>query len=178
MKLTGRHLFLHATHFTPIAQQTAPHELHKMHTPTPTTEPHDLPYAGFWTRFVALMLDSLILSIVTVVLVVAVGIPLIPEPEEYTTRLQLNLLSMLLGWIYYAGLESSKYQATLGKQMMGIFVTDLDGERVSFSRASGRYFSKILSGFILLIGYIVAAFTERRQALHDILAKTLVFRHR
>ncbi|MDX5482552.1 MAG: RDD family protein [Hymenobacteraceae bacterium] len=149
-----------------------------MNTSSPEAEPLDLPYAGFWIRFVALFLDSLILSVVSVVLFFLLGIPLVPELDDYATRLKINLLSMFLGWVYYAGLESSRYQATLGKQMMGIFVTDTDGERISFARATGRYFGKLLSGMILLIGYIMAAFTERKQALHDLIAKTLVFKHR
>jgi uncharacterized RDD family membrane protein YckC len=59
---------------------------------------------------------------------------------------------------------------------LGIRVTDLDGGRISFGRATGRYFGKILSGLILGIGFLMAAFTERKQALHDLLAGTLVVR--
>ena len=71
-------------------------------------------------------------------------------------------------------MEASSKKATLGKMALGLIVTDVNGVRLSFGRASGRYFGKILSGLILNIGFIMAAFTEKKQALHDILAGTLV----
>jgi uncharacterized RDD family membrane protein YckC len=82
----------------------------------------------------------------------------------------------MLSWIYYASLESSAWQATLGKKILGLKVTDLAGNRISFARASGRFFGKIVSGMILGIGFLMAGFTERKQALHDILAGCLVLR--
>ena len=75
---------------------------------------------------------------------------------------------------YWAAFESSKWQASPGKMALGIKVTDLNGNRISFARASGRYFAKILSGLTLLVGYFMAAFTARKQALHDIIAGCLV----
>ena len=71
-------------------------------------------------------------------------------------------------------MESSSKQATLGKLALGIVVTDLNGNRISFGRATGRYFGKIVSGMIFAIGYIMAGITERKQALHDIMASCLV----
>lgn len=85
-------------------------------------------------------------------------------------------LSIVAGWLYFALMESSKFQGTVGKLALGIIVTDVDGNKISFARATGRYFSKILSGFILMIGYIMAGFTEKKQALHDIIAGTLVWK--
>lgn len=82
----------------------------------------------------------------------------------------------MAGWIYYALMESSGWQATLGKKVLGLKVTDLAGNRISFARASGRFFGKILSGMLLLVGFMMAGFTERKQALHDILAGCLVLR--
>jgi len=82
--------------------------------------------------------------------------------------------SVIVSWLYFALMESSSKKATLGKMALGLIVTDINGARLSFGRASGRYFAKILSGIILNIGYIMAAFTEKKQALHDILAGTLV----
>jgi len=79
-------------------------------------------------------------------------------------------------WLYEAFLESSSYQATLGKMIFGMKVTDLNGDRISFERATGRHFAKWLSGVILCIGYIMVGFTERKQGLHDLLAGTLVRR--
>jgi uncharacterized RDD family membrane protein YckC len=82
--------------------------------------------------------------------------------------------SILIGWLYFALMESSNKQATLGKMLIGIKVTDLDGNRITFGKATARHFSKIISGVILAVGYIMAGFTQRKQALHDIIAGTLV----
>ena len=79
-------------------------------------------------------------------------------------------------WLYFALLESSAKQGTLGKMALGIRVTDLDGNRISFGRATGRYFAKFISAIILYIGFIMAAFTAKKQALHDIIASTLVIK--
>ena len=88
----------------------------------------------------------------------------------------IRLLALMLSWIYYASMESSTWQATLGKKILGLKVTDLAGNRISFGRASGRFFGKILSGMILGIGFLMAGFTARKQALHDMLAGCLVLR--
>ena len=80
-----------------------------------------------------------------------------------------------LGWLYFAGMESSERQATFGKSVVSLRVTDLEGRRLSFKHATGRFFAKIVSGLIpLAIGYIMAGFTEKKQALHDMIAGTLV----
>ena len=79
-------------------------------------------------------------------------------------------------WLYYTLMESSRYQATLGKMVLGIQVTDLEGNRISLARANGRYFGKVLSKMVLYIGFIMAAFTEKKQALHDVIAGCLVVR--
>jgi len=87
------------------------------------------------------------------------------------------LIGTLVAWLYHAVLESSEWQATAGKKALGLKVTDLEGARVSFTRASGRHFAKIISGLIPLgIGYIMAGFTARKQAIHDMLAGCLVLR--
>lgn len=80
----------------------------------------------------------------------------------------------IIGWLYCAKMESSDKQATLGKQALGIKVTTLNGKLVSFAQATVKYFAEYLSTLIFLIGYIMAAFTNQKQALHDILAKTVV----
>ena len=86
----------------------------------------------------------------------------------------LQLIATAGGFLYFALMESSTNQATVGKMALGIKVTDLEGNRISFGRALGRTFAKILSGLIIFIGYIIAAFTEKKQALHDMIAGTLV----
>ncbi len=84
------------------------------------------------------------------------------------------LIGIAGGWLYEAFMESSTRQATLGKMIFGMRVTDLAGNRISFERATGRYFAKWVSTITLFIGYIMAGFSERKQALHDLLAGTLV----
>jgi uncharacterized RDD family membrane protein YckC len=93
----------------------------------------------------------------------------------YLLSLAITILAM---WLYNALMESSAKQATLGKMALGIVVVDLGGKRISFARATGRFFSKFLISSILLIGYILAAFTEKKQALHDLIAGTLVVNRR
>jgi uncharacterized RDD family membrane protein YckC len=85
-------------------------------------------------------------------------------------------IGFLGGWLYEASMESSSKQATLGKMALGLKVTTEAGQRISFARATGRHFAKYLSGMILMIGYIMAGFTQRKQALHDMIAGTLVAR--
>jgi uncharacterized RDD family membrane protein YckC len=77
-------------------------------------------------------------------------------------------------WLYYAFQEAGRYQATIGKRAMGLIVTDLEGYQISFGRATGRYFAKCLSSMTLGIGYIMAGFTQKKQALHDMVASTIV----
>jgi uncharacterized RDD family membrane protein YckC len=89
----------------------------------------------------------------------------------------LAFVCVLLAWIYNAGMESSRHQGTLGKMALGLIVTDLQGRPIGFGRASGRYFAKIITGLIPLgIGYAMAGFTEKKQALHDMIASCLVLR--
>ena len=83
-------------------------------------------------------------------------------------------LGFLAPWLYEAFMMSSEWQATAGKRVMSIVVTDLDGGRISFARATGRHFAKYLSAFLLGIGFVMAAFTSKKQALHDMIAETLV----
>lgn len=119
-------------------------------------------YAGFWKRFVAYLIDAILLGVI--------GGILTSQADEATA----SSITTILGWLYFALMESSSRQATIGKSVMNIYVTDLNGQRISFLRATGRYFAKFISAIILLIGFIMAAFTERKQALHDMIASTLV----
>jgi uncharacterized RDD family membrane protein YckC len=89
-----------------------------------------------------------------------------------------NSIFMIGSWLYEALLLSSPWQATLGKLALGLRVTDEYGQRISFLRATGRHFAKYLSWMTIFIGFIMVAFTERRQALHDFIAGTLVWRDR
>ncbi|MDX6534177.1 MAG: hypothetical protein QOF68_1921 [Gaiellales bacterium] len=119
-------------------------------------------YAGFWKRAAAFLIDAIILAVPNAIILAALG------------RSSGDLVVLVLDWLYFAYQESSEAQATLGKRALGIKVTDVEGNRITFARATGRYFAKILSALTLLIGYIMAAFTARKQALHDLIAGTLV----
>ncbi|MEI7979910.1 MAG: RDD family protein [Bacteroidota bacterium] len=130
-------------------------------------------YAGFWIRFAAAFIDGIILSIPQLAIQFAMG----ESASEFGAGFLLYYVIIIsLNWIYYAGMESSSNQATLGKMVVGIKVTNLEGEPITFINATGRYFAKIISTIILLIGFIMAAFTPKKQALHDQLAKTLVIK--
>lgn len=142
-------------------------------------------YAGFWLRLVAYIIDSIVLGfavgvVIFMPLMDRAGISLDNPWTFYTSPsrqvVAMRLLVVMASWLYWALMESSPWQATLGKKVLGLMVTDLAGRRVSFGRASGRYFAKIISGMILLIGFFMAGFTERKQSLHDIIAGCLVTR--
>ncbi len=123
-------------------------------------------FAGFWRRFAAIGLDGLIL------LPVGVAIVVLAPVRELTAQ----ALVVAVNWLYYAWLESSPAQGTWGKSVFGIKVTGTDGQRINFWRASWRWFAKIFSIAPVLLGFVLAAFTSRKRALHDYLASTLVTR--
>ena len=137
-------------------------------------------YAGFWKRFAAFIIDIFILSFGNFFIGFIFGIPydVLTGKAEFAgfadDYVLSFILSILLIWIYQAVMESSVKQATLGKMALGIVVTDLSGNRVSFGKASGRYFGQVLSGFILGIGFLMIAFTAKKQGLHDMMAGCLV----
>lgn len=120
-----------------------------------------------WKRFLAVLLDGIILQIGGFVIL------LIDYVLGSTDAIDL-FLSLILGWLYFALMEISRRQATLGKQALGIIVTDLNGNRISFGKATTRYFGKLISTLTLGIGFIMAGFSEKKQALHDMFAGCLV----
>jgi uncharacterized RDD family membrane protein YckC len=153
-------------------------------------------YAGFWKRFAAYLIDALILGVVSWIVIlpvlglVGIGASSMDYSEDemmMDEEAAAGLAAMMIGagmmlwvvigtagWLYFALMESSSKQATLGKMALGIIVTDANGNRLTFGRATGRYFGKILSGLIFYIGFLMAAFTEKKQALHDMIAGCLV----
>ena len=132
-------------------------------------------YAGFGSRLVASIIDGLLVSVVfwTAYFIFFTDFQGSSDniPVWY---LVFFLITYIIPWLYYALMEASSKQATLGKMALGIKVTDEAGNRISFGKATGRHFGKILSALILYIGYIMIAFTGKKQGLHDILAGTLV----
>ncbi len=141
-------------------------------------------YAGFWLRAVAYLIDSMIVSLP--LLLAGSFAPskfiIFPDPNS-ASRLafpQLTPLAIALVipivWLYYAIFEASPWQATPGKRVLRLYVTDLNGRPITFARATIRHFAKMISSLTFLGGYVVAGFTEKKQALHDIIASCLVLR--
>lgn len=123
--------------------------------------PSLLHYAGFWWRVLAWFLDGLVLTAIFALLVGA-GDP--------------GAMCVVIGWLYSALMESSRWQGTLGKRACGLVVVDEQSNSISFARATGRYFAKYISVLTMGVGFVMAAFTRRKQALHDIIAGTLVLK--
>lgn len=134
-------------------------------------------YASFWSRFLASLLDTIILYILAFMAGAVLGFVFASATGATEGFEALGfIVGIIVSWLYNALSESSPKQATIGKQALGIVVTDLNGERISFGKATARYFGKYLSTITLLIGYLMAAFTEKNQALHDIIVGTLVIK--
>ena len=130
-------------------------------------------YAGFWRRAAAAILDTIV---VWVALMILVAMALGFDSGEGNGVAAAYLLAVLGTWLYCAVMESSSRQATLGKMALGIKVAGLSGQRIGFWRATGRYFGKIVSNILLCVGYVMAAFTRRRQCLHDMMAGAVVIK--
>lgn len=163
--------------------------------PAPVASYGGVAYAGFWLRFVAYLIDGVISGIAFLVLLVPLffltgagaALSRIGSGEDISDDaaafLGLGFIAgffgiiLLVSWLYHALSESSSWQATPGKKLLNLYVTDLSGRSISFGRASGRFFAKIITGMIpLAIGYILAGFTEKKQAVHDMIASCLVLR--
>lgn len=131
-----------------------------------------LQYAGFWIRVGAYLIDFIILSIVNaVVAMLFMGGSY--SPLGMNVGLQVSMA--VLGIAYFTAMESSSRQGTVGKMAVGIKVGTLNGEQISFGKALGRYFAKILSAMILCIGFMMAGWDKKKQGLHDKLAATCVY---
>jgi uncharacterized RDD family membrane protein YckC len=140
-------------------------------------------YAGFWLRVGAYLIDLLLITAITCPIGIAVGAFAAfaqqggdegAQVASLAMQMIVNVISIFAGWLYSALLESSSWQGTVGKKVLGIRVTDEYGNRIGFGRATGRHFAKIISSLICLVGFIMAAFTEKKQGLHDMMAGTLV----
>ena len=147
-------------------------------------QPHQVMYAGFWPRFVAVIIDGMIMAAGSCFIAVCIGsvfgarggmrIGPSGTGSSLAVEVLFQLVKIIISWLYCSMMESGPWQATLGKKALGLVVTDLQGNRITFGRATGRHFAKIISAIILLIGYMMAGWTEKKQALHDMIAGTLV----
>jgi uncharacterized RDD family membrane protein YckC len=127
-------------------------------------------YAGFWKRATAALIDGILLIVCCYIVLSTAAAT--QSPEYYAiARL---ICYFVIPWIYFAGMESSFRQATAGKMIVGIVVTDLEGNKISFKQASLRYWAKLISFTILYIGFLMAGFTKKKQALHDMITNSLV----
>ncbi|MGC1483021.1 MAG: RDD family protein [Candidatus Acidiferrum sp.] len=152
-------------------------------------------YAGFWLRFVAYIIDGIVSCLAFVILLIPLfvltgagaALGRIVSDGDIGDDMGAFLgvgfifgffgIILVVSWLYYALSESSSWQATLGKKILNLKVTDMSGQPISFGRATGRYFGKIITSMIpLFIGYIMAGFTEKKQAIHDMIASCLVLR--
>lgn len=145
----------------------------------------DVKYAGFWIRFLAGLIDSIILTFAFILFLGIYGglavlfhfYGLHPQQNGKLIVILFTIYTIgttILYYLYFALLESSSWQATLGMKACGLKITDSDFKRISFWRALGREICTILSSFILYIGYIMIAFTRRKQGLHDMICDTYV----
>jgi len=152
-------------------------------------------YAGFWLRFVAYIIDYIIIwvaqSFIFIPILGILGLSFASGMEAggadvdsaaavgmlagmLAAMAATALLSSIIALLYWTLMESSKFQGTVGKIALGIKVTDTDGNKLDFVKALVRNLCKIISGLILCIGYIMAGFTDKKQGLHDMIANTLV----
>lgn len=142
-------------------------------------------YAGFWIRFVAKIVDGLILGVINMVINLAVGAVLTTtisnNPQDMSSIMVPAVINAVIQWsvnIFYAVWFVGKYAATPGKMICGLKVVTPQGGKVSYLRAFGRCFAEILSSIILFIGYIMAGFDSQKRTLHDRICSTRVIKKR
>lgn len=182
-----------------------PHDTESPHPPSPVpiSEESTVIYAGFWRRFLAYFADLVILNIAVNILLIFVQPIFLYMPTVYDSwlvqwlmennpelldrfdpsflaaigyQVTLQLTIVVIAWLYLSLFEASPMQASPGKRFVGAKVTDENGTRISFARANTRFFGKFLSMAMLGIGFLMIAFTSKKQAMHDKMAHCLVVR--
>jgi len=134
-------------------------------------------YAGLWRRFMAFAIDLMVAGLAVFALAIILPIVLGPRigvPGGGVIVASFAIVWLIVTWFYWALMESSSRQSTVGKALMGMVVTDIDGKRVSFRRATGRHFGKLPSALVILAGFIMIGFTAKKQGLHDLITGSLV----
>lgn len=146
-------------------------------------------YGGFWIRFLAFAFDLLLVGFTLSLVLALLGTSTLIGLSRAHGRiygpdfiwlvgagLTAKSIEIIARWLYEALMTSSSLQATVGKLIFNLKVTDENGNRLTFPHATGRHFAKYVSFFTLCIGFIMAAFTDRKRALHDMIAGTLVIK--
>jgi len=146
----------------------------------PQNETEKYEYIGFWERFGAHLIDGVILIVALIgffILDTAI-LMLLWAPLSYydATYVFAYLLWFLFVFLYYVYMESSSRQGTFGKNVLGIIVTDLDGNRISCGRATVRFIGRIIESISYGLLYLIIPFTAKKQGLHDFMAGTIVIR--
>lgn len=158
-------------------------------------EKEPLRYAGFGLRLGSYLIDGVAITVVFYILILIMGlfgfaviggVGALSDLESGGSPSESAIIALVIAYfgmiflliimyyLYFAIMESSKYQATLGKLAVGTIVTDMDGERISFGKALGRNLGKIISGMTCYVGYLMPLWTDKQQTLHDIMANCLV----
>jgi len=136
-------------------------------------------FAGFWIRLIAYHIDILIIGIVVLLLLGVIHGNFVEGYIKFISiddsDLKTDLIRYIMFWLYFSVMEHSFYQATIGKIILGIKVTDISGNRLSYLKATSRFFAKFLSAFIV-IGFLMIAFTKKKQGFHDIITGTIVIK--
>jgi len=170
----------------PVAASAAP----AYATPYVSATPRAVGYGGFWIRFVATIIDWFVIRLAMIPFAFLIMGRLVllggwfprggrVSPDEMFPMMaaagKLVLIQIAILWLYEAWMISSSKQGTLGKMVFGLKVVDSEtGAPISFGRATGRHFAKYVSAFTCLIGFIIAGFTAKKQALHDLMVSTVV----
>jgi len=162
----------------PASPYTAPASMASADTGTAVDS--GIVYAGFWRRLAAFLADAVIINMVSGIIGMMFRIGTFKGPGDAAMGGSVHysgaelLLPMALAAIYFTWFHASGHMASPGKMAVGIKVVRPRGERLTFARAFGRWAGVVLSGFILTVGCLMAAFTGRKQALHDMMCDTLV----
>ena len=157
--------------------------------PAPSDRSGQEIYAGFGVRLAAMLIDGVILAFVLGGVILLLGNRLLgsasammpdgsPSPEAISASLTEMGICSVIHFAFIAGFLASRWQATPGKRLMGIYVGDLEGARLTFAHALGRELAKVPSWMTLGVGFLIVLFTDQKKALHDVIANTRVFHGR
>ena len=147
-----------------------------------TTVEIEFSYAGFWKRVSALFLDSIVIFFINLIIGLFLGfqhfINLYTFESTDTGDIMFIIIGLLINCLYFVGMHTSNHQATLGKMALGIIVVDKKGKRITCGTSLLRFFAKNIVTSLTFVffgfGYFMAGWTRKKQALHDMMADTLV----